>query len=202
MATPTPYVADVQVVRQNISSASPTPGAEPKGNPAVRWLAVLLGLLFLALAGVIGRDLWCRYQKDDPTNSWIRPVFEWIGTADVSPVGVTVGIIVALIGLWLLITSFMPRPRTHVNVQSSSSIWVRPVDVARKATASARSELGRSRISSRATRRTLTVEVEDDGTGYIDQRLSAALAEEVKRLNPVPQVNVTVHPPAPTKELA
>lgn len=180
----------------------PQPGSEPRGNPAVRWLTVLLGLLLLGLAGVIGRDLWYRYQENDPRNSWIRPVFEWLGTAAVNPVGVAVGIIVALVGLWLLITAFMPRPRRHMQVNSTSSIWVRPVDVARKATASARSELGRSNISSTATRRKLTVDVEDDGSGQLDQRLSSALTEQVQRLNPPPTVKVNIHKPAPVKELS
>ena len=56
--------------------SGPRAGAEPKGNPAVRWLTILLGLVFLALSGVIGRDLWYRYQDNDPQNSWVRPVLD------------------------------------------------------------------------------------------------------------------------------
>ena len=118
-----------------------------------------------------------------------------------NPVGITVGIIVALVGLWLLITALMPRPRTHMQVASPSSIWVRPVDVARKATASARSELGRSSISSKATRKKLIVDVEDDGSGHLDQRLAATLTEQVQRLNPPPHVKVNIHQPEPVREL-
>lgn len=186
---------------QGPDHVAPQPGGEPRGNPAVRWLTVLLGLLLLGLAGVIGRDLWYRYRENDPQNSWIRPVFEWLGGAAVNPVGTTVGIIVALVGLWLLITALMPRPRTHMQVASPSSIWVRPVDVARKATASARSELGRSSISSKATRKKLVVDVEDDGTGHLDQRLAATLTEQVQRLNPPPHVKVNIHQPEPVREL-
>lgn len=180
----------------------PRPGAEPKGNPAVRWLTILLGLAFLALSGVIGRDLWYRYQENDPQNSWVRPALDWLGSATVNPLGVTVGIIIALVGLWLIITAFKPRPRRYVRVDSASSIWMRPVDVARKATASARSELGRSNIASRATRKKLTVDVEDDGSQGLDQRLTEVLGSEMQRLEQAPKVRVNIHRPTQAKELA
>lgn len=190
------------MTEQIITSPTPTPGAEPKGNPSARWLTILLGLLLLGLAGVIGRDLWYRYQENDPENSWIRPVFEWFGTAAVDAVGVTVGIVVALVGLWLIIAAFKPRPRRHVQVNSAtSSIWVRPVDVARKSTASARSELGRAGISSRATRRKLVLNVEDDGSGNLQDRLTDALTTEVQRLSPTPSVKVNVLRSTPAKEM-
>lgn len=182
--------------------SGPRSGAEPKGNPAVRWLTILLGLLFLALSGVIGRDLWYRYQENDPQNSWVRPVLDWLGTATVNPLGVAIGIIVALVGLWLIITAFMPRPRRYVRVESASSIWMRPVDVARKATASARSELGRSNITSRATRTKLTVDVEDDGSQGLDQRLTEVLGGEMQRLAQAPKVRVNTHRPTQARELA
>ncbi|WKK60842.1 hypothetical protein QYQ98_07320 [Corynebacterium sp. P3-F1] len=182
--------------------SGPRAGAEPKGNPAVRWLTILLGLVFLALSGVIGRDLWYRYQDNDPQNSWVRPVLDWLGTATVNPVGVTVGVIVALIGLWLIITAFKPRPRRYVRIESASSIWTRPVDIARKATASARSELGRSNIASRATRKKLTIDVEDDGSQGLDQRLTEVLSGEMQRLAQAPKVRVNIHRPTQAKELA
>lgn len=180
----------------------PRSGAEPKGNPAVRWLTILLGLMLLALSAVVGRDLWYRYQENDPENSWVRPVLDWLGTATVNPVGVTVGIVVALVGLWLIVTAFKPRPRRYVRVDSASSIWMRPVDVARKATASARNELGRSNIASRATRKKLTVDVEDDGSADLDHRLTDVLGGEMQRLAQTPKVRVNIHRPTQTKELA
>lgn len=180
----------------------PRSGAEPKGNPAVRWLTVLFGLVLLALSAVIGRDLWYRFQENDPDNSWVRSALEWLGTATVNPLGVTVGIILALVGLWLIITAFKPRPRRYVQVDSVSSIWMRPVDVARKATASARTELGRASIASRATRKKLTVNVEDDGSPGLDQRLTETLTGEMQRLAQAPNIRVNTHRPTQAKELA
>lgn len=182
--------------------SGPRSGAEPKGNPAVRWLTILLGLALLALSGVIGRDLWYRYQENDPQNSWVRPALDWLGTATVNPLGVTIGIIVAVVGLWLIITAFKPRPRRYVRVDSVSSIWMRPVDVARKATASARNELGRASIASRATRKKLTLNVEDDGSTGLDQRLTDVLTGEMQRLEQAPRIRVNIHQPTQPKELA
>jgi len=190
------------VTRPTHEFTGPRSGAEPKGNPSVRWLTILLGLVLLALSGVIGRDLWYRYQENDPQNSWVRPVFEWFGTAAVNPVGVAVGIVVALVGLWLIIAALKPRPRRYVRVDSASSIWMRPVDVARKATASARNELGRANIASRATRKKLTVDVEDDGSADLDHRLTDVLGGEMQRLAQTPQVRVSIHRPTQAKELA
>ena len=33
----------------------PHPGAEPRANPAVRWITVVLGVLLIALSGVLVR---------------------------------------------------------------------------------------------------------------------------------------------------
>lgn len=180
----------------------PRAGAEPKGNPAVRWLTVFLGIVLLSVSGVIGRDLWYRYQENDPDNSWIRPTLEWLGTASATPLGVTVGIVIAAIGLWFIIAAFKPRPRRYVQVDSISSIWLRPVDVARRATASARNELGRTNIASRATRKKLTLNVEDDGSSALDQRLSDTLTGELQRLTRPPKVRVKIHQSTQPKELA
>ena len=79
---------------------------------------------------------------------------------------------------------------------------MRPVDIARKATASARSELGRANIASRATRKKLTVNVEDDGSPDLDQRLTEVLNGEMQRLTRTPKVRVNVHRPTQAEELA
>lgn len=181
---------------------TPTPGAEPKGNPLVRWLTVLLGLLLLGLSSVIGRDLWYRYQADDPQNSWLRPAFEWFGSAGVDGVGVTVGILMALVGLWCIIAAVKPRPRRYVQVVSpTSSMWVRPVDIARKSTAAVRSEMGQTSIASRASRRKLTVSVVDDGSADLETQLTSALTEQAQKLKPTPRVKVNVLPAPPAKDM-
>lgn len=184
------------------TEAHPAPGAEPKGNPIVRWLTVLVGLLLLCLASVIGRDLWYRHQEYDPQNSWLRPAFDWFGSARVDEAGVTVGILMALVGLWFILAAVKPRPRRYIQVISpTSSIWVRPVDIARKSTATVRSELGQTSISSRASRRALTVNVVNDGSTDLEHQLATTLTEQAQRLKPTPRVKVNVLPAPSAKDM-
>lgn len=171
----------------------PHPGTEPRSNPAARWLAIIISILLLSLAGVIARELWYRYQGET-YDSWLEPVFELLGSATVNGWAVTIGIFISLLGLWLLITSFLPRGRTHMRVNSPASIWVRPVDVARKASHTTRSEIGGANIRSRADRKRLNVQVEDDGTGTVDQRVAATLSNEFSGLETPPAVSVKVLP--------
>lgn len=174
----------------------PHPGAEPRANPAVRWITVVLGVLLIALSGVLVRELWF-YSQDQPFTPWLMPVFNTMASSVVDAKVVTIGIIVALVGLWLVITAFIPRARTHVRVDSPASIWVRPVDIARKATNAARAETGSTTVRSKANRKKLTVEVDDDGTGSTQERLTTLLNGEFSRLQTPPAVAVKVSQPAP-----
>lgn len=171
----------------------PHPGGEPRANPAARWITVLLGILLLALAGVLARELWYLNQ-DQPYTSWVEPVLDFVGTTAIDVAAVTVGIIVSLIGLWLIVTSFLPRRHTHVRVNSPASIWVRPVDIARRATATTREETGAANISSKADRKRVTVQVQDDGTGTVEERAARALGSEFARLANPPAVAVKLLP--------
>lgn len=175
----------------------PHPGDEPRANPAARWLTILIAIVLLACAGVVGRDLWYYFQNDDSSESWLRPVFEFVGRAVIDVPAVTVGIIIAIVGLFLIIYAFMPRAHTHVRVNSQASIWTRPVDIARKATNVTRSEVGNSRIQSRADRKKLRVQVEDDGTGAsLQERLAYTLQGELQGLKTPPAISVKVLPKA------
>lgn len=177
----------------------PHPGAEPRANPAVRWITVVLGVLLIALSGVLVRELWF-YAQDQPFTSWLLPVFNTMASSLIDAKVVTLGIIIALVGLWLVITAFIPRARTHVRVDSPASIWVRPVDIARKATNAARAETGSTTVRSKANRKKLTVEIDDDGTGSTQERVTSLLNGEFSRLQAPPAVAVKVNQPAPAPE--
>ena len=179
----------------------PHPGSEPRANPAVRWITVVLGVLLIALSGVLVRELWFTSQ-DQPFTSWLLPVFNTMASSLIDAKVVTLGIIITLVGLWLVITAFIPRARTHVRVDSPASIWVRPVDIARKATNAARAETGSTTVRSKANRKKLTVEVDDDGTGSTQERVTSLLNGEFSRLQTPPAVAVKVNQPAPAPETA
>lgn len=179
----------------------PHPGGEPRANPAARWITVVIGLVFLTLAGLLARELWFMYQ-DQPYTSWVQPVLDFLANHVVDVAAVTVGIIVSLIGLWLIIASFVPRKRTHVQVKSTASVWMRPVDIARKATSTARVETGGETIRSKADRRKLTVDVPEDGTGTAQERIAAALNGEFSRLQTPPAITVKTTAPVQPSQTA
>lgn len=173
--------------------AGPHPGSEPRANPSARWITIVIGAILVALSAVLARELWFLTQNE-PYDSWLEPVYEFFGTTPIDGLAVTVGIVVALVGLWLLITAFLPRRHTHMRVNSPVSIWVRPVDVARKATNTARAEVGGPNIRSKADRKKLTVQVEDDGSGTAQERVAAALNTEFSRMARPPAVTVKMQP--------
>ena len=186
-----------QSTQPPIHPAGPHPGDEPRANPAVRWLTILIALVLIALSAVVGRDLWYFYQNGDSSDSWLRPVFEFVGSAVIDVTALVVGAVIAIIGLLLIIYAFVPRAHTHVRVDSPASIWTRPVDIARKATYVTRSEVGNASIQSRADRKKLRVRVEDDGTGAsLQERLTHALGNEMQRLKTMPAIGVKVLPKA------
>lgn len=181
-------------VAQQTRPLGPHPGGEPRANPAARWITVAVGIAFIALSAVLARELWIMSGPEGST-SWLNPVFDFLGTYVVDAVAVTIGVVVAIIGLWLIIASFIPRARTHMRVNSPASIWVRPVDIARKATNTTRAETGGSTIRSKADRKLLTVQVEEDGTGTTQERVTHALNDEFRRLHNPPAVTVKVQQP-------
>ncbi|WP_291313233.1 hypothetical protein [Corynebacterium sp. UBA2622] len=189
--------------RTNISrSANPAPGPEPRGVPAVRWLTVVIGLGLLGLAGLVGRDVWFRYGAKQPGDSWVASALQRAAAYSAELVPAIVGIAAAVAGLVLVVAALSPRPRTHVRFDSPASIWLRPVDIARKATYTAREVTAAHNIRSQATRSKLRVQLQDDGSGdMLSGRLRSALADEMAGLYRPPRIDVRLTPqPAPTEE--
>ncbi|WP_235933491.1 hypothetical protein [Corynebacterium qintianiae] len=152
-------------------------------------------MLLLVLAFAIGRDLWFRWGENNPENSWVAATLRWLASYPVNLVAVALGIAVSLAGLWMIIAALSPRVRTHARVASPASVWIRPVDMARKSTHLARTHAGDGAINSRATRMRVRVAVEDDGTGTeLKQRIEASLIDEFSPLQVQPRVTVALLP--------
>ena len=174
---------------------APSPGAEPRATPAARWLAILIGVALLALAGVFARDMWYRWGVKEPSNSCVAAALDWAATQPADALIVAAGIALALLGVWMVISALSPRTRTHVRVASESSIWVRPVDIARRATYVSRSATRGSHASSQATRTRLRVSVQDDGSGTdLEQRVAQSLDREFAPLQVSPRTRVALLP--------
>lgn len=177
-------------------AVGPHPGDEPLGNPAARWIAVLTSLLLLGLAGVAARDLWYHFYGDEsPAESWLGRTWDFLGSFASDAAAATVGIILTLLGLLLLFFTFKPRPHGFVRVNSPASIWTRPVDVARKATYTTRGDLGGEQVRTKANRKSVKVNVVDDGSGpAMQERVTQALNNEFRTLSAPPAVSVKLLP--------
>lgn len=199
--------ANAQAAPQSTQRAiGPHPGDQPLGNPASRWIAILTSLLLLTLAGIAGRDLWYnRYRDEDFSQSWLGQTWDFLGTFVTDAAAIAASVVLLLIGLALLFFTFKPRPRTHVRVNSPVSIWTRPVDIARKATGTARNDVGVEHVRSKANRKKVSVEVTDDGSGAgVQERVTRSLNNEFRGLATPPAVSVKVRPgqnaqPAPAR---
>ena len=186
------------------AAVGPHPGDEPLGNPASRWFAVLISLLLLALAGVAARDLWYHFYGDEaPSDSWLGRTWDFLGSFEADVTAVVVGILLVLLGLFLLFFTFKPRPHGHVRVNSPASIWTRPVDVARKTTFTTRGDLGGEQVSTKANRKSVKVQVVDDGSGpAMQERITRALNDEFRVLKAQPTVSVKLLPSPATQQVA
>lgn len=185
-------------------AVGPHPGDEPLGNPASRWLAVLISLLLLVLAGVAARDLWYHFYGDEaPSDSWLGRTWDFLGSFEADVTAVVVGILLVLVGLFLVFFTFKPRPHGHVRVNSPASIWTRPVDIARKTTFTTRGDLGGEQVSTKANRKSVKVQVVDDGSGpAMQERITRALNDEFRVLNAQPAVSVKLLPSPATQQVA
>ena len=183
-------------------AVGPHPGDEPLGNPASRWFAVLISLLLLALAGVAARDLWYHFYGDEaPSDSWLGRTWDFLGSFEADVTAVVVGIILVLLGLILLFFTFKPRPHGYVRVNSPASIWTRPVDIARKATLTTRGDLGGEQVSTKANRKSVKVQVVDDGSGAaMQERITQSLNGEFHALQTPPAVSVKLLPSPATQQ--
>ena len=185
-------------------AVGPHPGDEPLGNPASRWFAVLISLLLLALAGVAARDLWYHFYGDEaPSDSWLGRTWDFLGSFEADVTAVVVGILLVLVGLFLVFFTFKPRPHGHVRVNSPASIWTRPVDIARKTTFTTRGDLGGEQVSTKANRKSVKVQVVDDGSGpAMQDRITRALNDEFRVLKAQPAVSVKLLPSPATQQVA
>lgn len=167
-------------------------GQEPRANPFARWVTIIIGLLFLVLAVLAGRDIWARNYANSQEQEWLAPAFKIFGGPR-PDWALAAGIIAIIVGLILIIIAFKPRKRTHRRIQSEVSLWTRPVDVSRMASQVARKVPGVSTAHSAVKGSTLSVNVGGDSTdSSLPQRVEEALSPMIAKFDSPKQVKVRV----------
>ncbi|MCF4005886.1 DUF6286 domain-containing protein [Corynebacterium uropygiale] len=168
-------------------------GQEPRANPFARWVTILIGLLFIALAVIAGREIWAISDKGANAPQWLKPVFELFGGPGLPGWALAAGIIAIIVGIIFIIVALKPRRRTHRRVTSEVSLWTRPVDVSRMASQAARKVPGVSTAHSTVKGSTLAVSIAGDTTdSSLAQRVEETLSPLVANLENPKQVKVRV----------
>ena len=156
-------------------------GSEPVRDPGAKWVSVILGILLIALAIIIGREFWVVYGNNS-AQSWLEPVYSWIAGLTYQDWMFPVGILLCVIALVLLAVTFWPRKSTYRQIESTTSLWMRPIDIARLCTAQAERVPGVLRAHSTVTPKHITVSVNgdtstaEDLTNRVTQQLTPHLA--------------------------
>lgn len=178
---------------QPAAPAAPTPTGSPAPTgapPATAW-ALLLGLLVTALGLLLLRDaavLAGLLQGQAVTSTLVDKL------RSVQPQDwfVGAGVVVALVGLWLVVAALRPRPRRDLPVGDRSLVWLTPAAVAAIAESAASGVDGVVRARATASRRSVRVLARTTST---DPAVSSSISEAVERalggLAPTPAVRVT-----------
>ncbi|RAV34439.1 DUF6286 domain-containing protein [Corynebacterium heidelbergense] len=173
-------------------TANTSAAPEPKAAPAAKWLVLLLGLLLLALTAVLIRDILV-HEQVITGGQWLPDAFTWLGALTFVTWMFAAAIACGLVALLVLWFVFKPRAKTHLPLAAGTEAWVRPTDVARMSTASARRINGVLRAHSKASRKKVKVHavvgVLDDG---LQQRITDAVERRLSVLADPPAVQVRV----------
>lgn len=177
-----------------------TPGAplpsvpEPTAGPPSTLPAMLVAVVLLGLGAVLVNDALV-------TLGWVsgtavsRPVLEALATGvDRSVVVVVAGVVLGLLGLWLLRRALARAPRTEVSLGEGTHAWVAPADLTRVATLVASDVDGVVSARARGGRRAVAVRVTavDAAAPTVQGVVRGAVEEALAGLDPAPRVSVRV----------
>ncbi|WP_456844808.1 DUF6286 domain-containing protein [Cellulomonas sp. P5_C6] len=162
------------------------PAAAATRAGRVGWWSIALAVLLVVLGVLVVRDALVAAVTVDG-EPWIAPVVDRADGVGPSTLVTVVGVVLALLGLWLVVIALGRRVRTRLAVTSSAGTTIGIGDAARLA-ASAADEVDRV-LSARAsaTRRSVTVTVTtlegDDVTDAVRAAVTERLAPLVRPLS-------------------
>ncbi|WP_433606698.1 DUF6286 domain-containing protein [Prescottella agglutinans] len=137
------------------------PPRPPTAAPAAVPAAVAIAVGLLALAAVAARELLIARGTISGA-PWLRNTFEWVGRLHWEQWLVPASLAALVVGILLVLLALAPRTRTHVPARvgaDTSTVWLRPVDVARMCSARAGTLAGVLTAHTTVDRRRATVHV-------------------------------------------
>lgn len=188
MSTPTSPDPDTRQSR----SGNPRPmtaAKTPVASGAIATLGLLLALL-LTVAGVVAvRDalVYAGVVQGTPVLSHAARAVNGVTPAAWL---VPVAVVLALLGLWLLVTALRPRPRKAVALSAQTGVFLRPGDVSRLAETAAEQVDGVLDVSVSAKTRTATATVRTTGDDGIVEHVREAVTQRLAPLENPPALKI------------
>lgn len=175
--------------------AAPMQGATQKsGSGPIGVVGPLLAVVCLALGLLLLRDALVAAGALSGTQ-WLPAAAD--GLRGFAPAAwlIPAGIVVLLIGVWLVVTALRPRSRKTVPLTARTGVFLHTRDVARLASSAAHDVDGVLDVSTTATRRKVQVTVQSTAPGGVGESVERAVAERLATLQTAPRIAVTVRPP-------
>ena len=158
----------------------------------------LMAVVVTGLGVVLLHDAIAR-SDSRPGRTWIAAVIDGLDDLSAEWWMIPLGLVIALIGVWLIVTALRPRSRKTLAVTSATGIFLRTGDVARLASAAADDVDGVLAANSVASRRKVTVTVESDRDQVADL-VRDAVTERLAPLEKSLPVRVRVRSHYKTRE--
>lgn len=170
-------------------SRAPLPSAGlPTGAGTIGWLGPLLAVLLVGVAVLLGQDAWVRLNGGSTT--WLGSVVAALDGLAPAPWMAAVGVVLVLVGLWLVLKAFGRRKRDALALRGSSGAHLTTGDVARLVTGAASQVDGVLDARTSASRRTATLSITTTGTPGTESQAQQAAERALSALASPPRVRV------------
>ncbi len=148
------------------------------------WSALLLGV------GVVGVQAALVAAGVLTGTAWLTWVIQQVD--GLAPAGwmVAAGVVLVLLGLWLLLTALRPRPRTAVALTAATGVFLKPRDLSRLAVAAADQVDGVQDAKATASRSKVSMQIVSTGGGNVADEVRAAVTERLEALEKPVKVTV------------
>lgn len=189
-------VAPTRTSRSDKSANPPKAAKTPVGPGAITFVGGLLAIAVI-LIGALGLQTTASAVGITNSKPWLSQLIT--GSDGLRPLGwmLPVGVLVVLVGLWLLLTALRPRPKTAVPLDAQTGVFIRPRDVASLAEHAADDVDGVAKVRARATRSKVTLTVDSTGGPGVTDAVKAAVTEQLSALKKAPRVSVKTKEVAP-----
>lgn len=176
------------------SSQGPLPSAKvPVGTSRAAVLAMVLAVAVTALGVLAVRDALVAAGALTGT-LWLTGPLDALNGLTAGPLVAVAGVLLLLLGLWLVLTALRRRPRTTVALRADTGVFLRPRDLSRLAETAAEDVDGVLDASVASTTRTVSVRVRTTGAPRAQQAVQDAVTDRLRHLERPPTVRVRVRP--------